>query len=719
MVLPIPNLDDRRFKDLSEEGRERLKKHLPELTQIAPGDPAHAMVDLFAYLTENILYRMNLIPERQRRAVMNLLQIPQRMAKPSRGLVCIDSGPRSVNLPGFIRDGAQLKASSQHFTAHGEVQPTPLGLSVSIKRSLSDDELTATGLTHEELRQQFGIKRGENPQPFEPKNFKLGQENLSLTESLDKYFYIACTLPKTLVNERTQVIENLTGIIFNIAIAPADDIDAEEISSLEARKLNWELMSLDDEGNLLNLPLEIIADSSRGGREMGVVRLRLPDNTELFDTLTLDDPMFSGLGKLPPELPAPLTNERVAFWLRLSAEDEPDLTLGYLGANGVDVSGQGLKKDLVIAVGNGNPGQIAKLPDKNIAPESLVLQVEEDGAWVSWQRVDFLVDQGGEAKVYRLDANEGVVYFGDGLEGGRRPPQGKRIRIANYLYGGGSQTNLQAGEIKEVVNSSRVYLRHEWPCKGGIDAESVTQAEKRIPLYLTHRNRAVTKQDFKILSENNPVNPVARAEVFEGFLPGANINAARENVQGVVSVFVLKPATPALRKTPKPSKGLLKDVFEYLLQRLLIGTELYVLSPEFIPIAVGVKIDVLDPENEQQTRQAVQNTLINYLWSLAPGGALGQGWGMGVNVKSSELQTQVARVNGVRAVNALDIFEKSTNHWRRLPMNEEVKLRKYQLPMLMGVSVGTGSGQPDFPRGIEAEARDGSGVPAPVIPEVC
>ena len=39
-------------------------------------------------------------------------------------------------------------------------------------------------------------------------------------------------------------------------------------------------------------------------------------------------------------------------------------------------------------------------------------------------------------------------------------------------------------------------------------------------------------------------------------------------------------------------------MFEYILDRVLIGTELYVLSPEFVPVAVGVRIDVLDAETE-------------------------------------------------------------------------------------------------------------------------
>ena len=54
--IPVPT-------SLVADARARLATHLPELTQIAPGDPAHAMIDLFAYFTETILYRGNLIPD--------------------------------------------------------------------------------------------------------------------------------------------------------------------------------------------------------------------------------------------------------------------------------------------------------------------------------------------------------------------------------------------------------------------------------------------------------------------------------------------------------------------------------------------------------------------------------------------------------------------------------------------------------------------------------
>jgi len=732
MVLPIPNLDDRRFDDLVKEGRERVSRHLPELTQIAPGDPAHAMVDLFAYLTESMLYRMNLIPERQRRAILNLLQIPVRNAKPSRGVVCIDASSASINLPTLVQSGVQLKGSKQSFTGSGELQATPLSLSVAIKRELREQELADMGISLQELRDQYGIRNKDKPQPFEPKAFNLGKETLSLQTSLDNYFYLAFLIPKRIASAREQLIENLAGITLNIAIAPADNLDAEEISSLSPRQLRWEFLTRNEDGQVLAVPLEIVADSSRGGRQTGVARVRLPGNTALYNPLQTDDPMFIGLGNLPPELPAPLTSDRIAFWVRLSCADEPNFALGYLGVNGLDILGQGLKSDSLIGVGDGNPDQVLKLPDTQIDPQSIILQVEENSNWVTWQRVDFLIGLSGDSKAYRLDANNGVIYFGDGLEGGKRPPKGQRIRIASYLYGGGSATNVPAEDIKEIdFNPSRLTVRHEWATSGGIDAETVTQAERRIPQFLTHRNRAVTKADFRMLAQSNPVNPVAKAEVLEGFLPGNNINAVRENVPGAISVFVLPPHAPALRQTPRPSKGLLKDVFEYLLNRLMIGTELYVLSPEYIPIAVGVKIQVIDPETEQETIQGVENALVRYLWPVAPGGALGDGWGMGVAVRDSELGTQVARVAGVRAIIDLDIFsQRSDGSWRRHRENEPLTLTKYQLPELLGVSVTTGTGQPEFPGGIDTDygsgGSDGSGspgtgigVPAPVIPEVC
>jgi hypothetical protein len=720
MPLPVPNLDDRRFDDLVAEARARLATHLPELTEIAPGDPVHSFIDLFAWLTETILYRANLIPERQRRVFLNLLQIPVRPARAARGVVCVDATP-GVQLPPLLHDGAQLKAGRQTLTAIGELQPTPLGLQVLVKSAITD--LTALGLTSQDLAEQFGLRKEEVAAPFQPRRLEPGKETLALAGTLDSAFYLACIAPKQLEGQLGQLRKNLAGTVINVALAPADDLEADSVSELNPRLLVWELASRDEEGNPIYLPLEVLSDSSNGSRRTGVARLRLPRNAALFESFAQSDPMFSGVGEQPPELADQVEAARVALWLRLRCPEDPKLTLGYLGLNAVDVVAQGLTQDVIIGVGNGQPDQSFALPDQQVDSNTIQLEVEENGGFAPWQRVDFLAGQPADAKVYALDPQGGFVYFGDGVAAGRRPPQGVRLRAAAYLFGGGVSGNLPAGSIKEIVDGSpRHKVRHEWPLRGGIDAETVEQAEKRIPQFLTHRNRAVTQDDFRIIAESNPVNPVARAEVKVGFLPGATIEALREEVPGVVSIFVMPPAAPALGHAPKPTQGLLKDLFGYLLNRVMIGTELYVLSPEFVPLAVGVKIQVRDAETEQQTLQDVQYALIDYLWSLAPGGARGNGWPMGGTVRASELMTQVARVDGVLAVNKLVLFAKGKGGWRRL--GGELSLRHYQLPELLGVRVETGPGEPALPDGIgsiegQSTRKPSRAVPVPVIPKMC
>lgn len=726
MQLPVPNLDDRRFDDLVAEVKARLATHLPELTHIAPGDPVNSFIDLFAWLTETILYRANLIPERQRRAFLNLLQIPLRPAKPARGVICVDAGPTSLQLQPLLDDGTQFRAGKQSVTSIGELQPTCLSLQCAIKEKVDTTDLAEMGLTLQDLQEQFGLSVGELPTPFKPRSFSLGEESLTLENSLDQAYYLAFVAPRQLENKLTQLRENLAGITLNMAIAPADDLTGEAVNELNPRELVWELMSTGEDGETIYLPLEVVADSSHGGRQTGVVRLRMPRNGTLFEGFVPTDPMFSGYGDHPPELSDQVEAARVAWWLRLRCPDHPALALGYLGVNGVEVVAQGMKKDLIVGVGTGQPDQVTALAQGQIDPASLQLDVEEHGVWARWKQVTFLAGQKADAKVYRLAADSGHVTFGDGISAGRRPPVGQRIRAAAYRYGGGADSNLAAGTIKEIVSGSpRLKVRHQWPLKGGLDAESVEQAERRIPQFLTHRNRAVTRDDFKVITEANPIHPVARAEVFTGFLPGNSIRAVRENVPGVVSVFVLPPGKPGLGQIPKPSKGLLKDVFSYLLKRALVGTELYVLSPEFVPIAVSVLVQVRDAETEQQTLRDTQKALISYIWPVAPGGAHGTGWPMGdeVTVRANELMTQVARVDGVQAVNGVRLFQRGSYGWRAIGEREAIKLENYQLPELIGVKVASGTGVPALPDGIgpiEGQKRgDGKAVPVPLIPDVC
>ena len=734
MPLPVPALDDRRFDDLVAEARARLAAHLPELTQIAPGDPVHAFIDLFAWLTETILYRANLIPERQRRVLLNLLQVPLRAARPARGLVCIDPPPRTVALPPLLPTGSQITGGGQTFSTSGEVQPLPLELSVSIKSVVDTATLAAMGFTEDDLRAQHGLGTGDRVAAFAPRALEPGRERLTLATSLDKVYYLALAVPRPLAARVAEVRERIRGRTLNVALAPADDLAGEraDADSLRTRALKWEVLYEDlDDATLRTLPLEVLDDGSAGGRRPGVVRLRLPGNDALMQSLVVPDPLFAGVGERPPEPPAPLDPARVALWIRLYCPEEPDLPLGYLGINGVEVTGQALRRDLMVGVGTGLPDQTLDLSDRDIDPETIVLEVEDSAGWVPWQRVEVLFGRGADERIYRLDAQAGQVRFGDGQHG-RRPPEGRRIRIAQYHHGGGSAGNLAAGELKAVSGAGRLLVRQDLPLTGGRDAESVAEAERRIPEFLTHRNRAVTRGDFQALALGNPLTPVARAEVIEGLLPGATIGSLRRKVPGVVSVFVLPPGTPVLGATPKPTQGLLKDCFTHLIARVLVGTELYVLSPEFVPIAAGVRVRVRDPRQETETLATVRQALVEYLWVLAPGGAEGTGWPMGGPVRGAELETRISRVPGVQEVGPLVLFRRVGAVWQALGEGAEIALLDYQLPDLLGVSVVT-AGEPGLPAGLAPAGGDGSGtgggpgsgtaggrvVPAPVIPDLC
>ena len=71
-ILP-PRLDDRSFDDLLEDLLARVPAHTPEWTNPRLGDPGRTLLELFAWLGDALLYRVNLIPERQRLVFLKLL----------------------------------------------------------------------------------------------------------------------------------------------------------------------------------------------------------------------------------------------------------------------------------------------------------------------------------------------------------------------------------------------------------------------------------------------------------------------------------------------------------------------------------------------------------------------------------------------------------------------------------------------------------------------
>jgi predicted phage baseplate assembly protein len=64
MPLPAPELDDRKFQDIVDEAKRLIPRYCPEWTNHNVSDPGVALIELFAWMSEMVLYRVNQVPER-------------------------------------------------------------------------------------------------------------------------------------------------------------------------------------------------------------------------------------------------------------------------------------------------------------------------------------------------------------------------------------------------------------------------------------------------------------------------------------------------------------------------------------------------------------------------------------------------------------------------------------------------------------------------------
>jgi predicted phage baseplate assembly protein len=105
MPLLTPRLDDRSYDQILRETLARIPVHTPEWTNFTPSDPGVTLIELFAFMTDNMLYRCNLVPERNRLKFLQLLALPLRPASAAQGVITIanERGPmETVTLPGGL-----------------------------------------------------------------------------------------------------------------------------------------------------------------------------------------------------------------------------------------------------------------------------------------------------------------------------------------------------------------------------------------------------------------------------------------------------------------------------------------------------------------------------------------------------------------------------------------------------------------------------------------
>lgn len=76
MPLQLPNLDDRTYNDLLEEARSLIPTYAPAWTNHNPSDPGIMLIELFAYLSEMLIYRLNRVTDANLIQFLKLLNGP-------------------------------------------------------------------------------------------------------------------------------------------------------------------------------------------------------------------------------------------------------------------------------------------------------------------------------------------------------------------------------------------------------------------------------------------------------------------------------------------------------------------------------------------------------------------------------------------------------------------------------------------------------------------
>lgn len=736
MPLPLPNLDDRSFDDLVAEMLSRVPAHTPEWKQPIVGDPGRTLLELQAWLADALLYRINLIPARQKLAFLRLLGIQMRPAQPARTLLALTlDAPATAN--SRVIPPLTPVRSQPPFETQDEVTVLPLVGAAFRKRPLTSEEQTALGARVGQLRRLFPVADDAPLAPYlTTPVFPAGQPEpgagLDLIQgTVDHALWFALLEPESLAGQREAILTTLGASLsggpqyLNLGFAPAlalPDFDADS-GPVAARRFTVELTTPDPSQphGVSYRPLTIVADRTQGLTREGVIRLVLPGRASYFAPQNdVRRNLAAGTGDLPPRLDDPQLAARVVAWLRLRPTEElASLPVTWAGLHAIEVEQRITRQGVIVGHGTGQPDQVLTLAEGNLDPASFELQVEESGGhFVRWDRVDDLALATLQQRAYQLDPESGILRLGNEVRG-RIAPAGSRLRVGLMRVGGGIAGNLNAGSLRDLSLPNEpgmaIQALQALAARGGSDAETLEQAVERIPSVFRHRDRAVTEADYRQLALTTPGVTVGRVEILPRFKP----HQRRFDVPGVVTVLALPARAGVEAPYPRVDRPFREALHAYLEPRKPLGIELYVIGCEYVPIGLTVGID--NPSGRESVLAAVKDALQRYLFALPPHGPQRAGWPLGRTVRRRELEVVVSRIEGVEGVSGPHLFLRRAGAWTRWqqpdgPDQVELPLSPWQLPELLGVVVRAGDAPEEFAL---PSTSSTNGFAIPVVPDVC
>lgn len=120
LAAHFPVLDDRRWSDIVSEAQARIPRYTPEWTDFNPGDPGFALVELFAWMTEMMIFRLNQTPKLSYLKFLELIGIELRPARPATTIVTLPVQPT------FASPTVLVSALTQVATAEPDEDGRPI-----------------------------------------------------------------------------------------------------------------------------------------------------------------------------------------------------------------------------------------------------------------------------------------------------------------------------------------------------------------------------------------------------------------------------------------------------------------------------------------------------------------------------------------------------------------------------------------------------------------
>ncbi len=735
-MLPRVNLADLTAKELAEEMVRRIPAHTPEWRNARVGDPGRAMIDVFAYMGESILYRANLTPRRMRLEFLNLLNLKQRPAQAARGLLALTHKAPASAKPTFAPAGTRVNGS-QVFETRTPITVQPFEGRVYIKRALAEAEMEELGDVLASLSEVYGVTDMapyETEEVFGPTDVVRPEGVDLFGESVDQTVWIGLFALDDSVAAHSAATAALDAqpALLNLGVVPKlkrEDALAPALEPLEG--LDWAVtappLTVSDTGILFrDLPVD--QDATAGFTREGTLRLVLPKSSEVMSPSNdIEDEVDAGVGDRPPRIDDAELASRLLCWVRLKADDAAaSLPVSWMGVNAVEIEHSRTFSNVLLGTANGVAGARFALPAQNIDADTLKLSVFEEGqGFRPWTQVSDLGACERDARCYEVDAQAGQVAFGDGLTG-MSLSKGTRIRLDEMRAGGAEEGNLEPQNLSKIELPG-ILAHQPAAIHGGVAAEALDGAEKRVGAMLHHRNRCVTEADYRSVAGEIGV---PRVEVIAGFRP----HQRRMGASGVVTVMAIPEAKVRRAPNPRADRRLLERIYAHLDPKRPMGTELYVVSPEYRSFGLSTAISIREGFAREAVVKAVKERLYAYFWPLSGGGSDGQGWVLGRNINAQEVEVEVARVPGVRIAAGVNLFVPSETGFDLVGVDRRsgvvgIALDQWQLPELLNMTVAvdadTAPASLSMASG-SAGANDGAtqdsasrSVAVPVVPEVC